>query len=840
MKRFLLIFSTILLNPAFSGGQPVKSPDEFLGYGLGTKFTFHHKVTEYCKYVADQSTSARYETYGKTYEGRELGVLIISSPENLSALDEIRKNNLISAGLAEGTSTGKQLPFIWLSYNVHGNETAGTETAIKVIHTLVSRSYEGADDWLKECIIVIDPCQNPDGRDLYVHRFTSAGNMVPNPDGLSREHRDGWPGSRSNHYMFDLNRDWAWQTQAESSQRISFYNKYMPHVHADFHEMGAESTFFFPPGAKPWHEVITPWQLEFHTITGKENARLFDQQGKLYFTKETFDLFCPSFGDTWPLFNGAMGFTYEQGGGGMSGLSYKKESGDTLTLTKRIEGHFTASMATIKAAFENRARIISEFNLYFAGNSARPQFGYKSIIIKGNNPESDLHDMLELLEKNQIKYSLAGNIGKKYRGFDYLKNSTGEVKIEAGDILISAYQPQSRLMQVLFEPDSKASDSLSYDLSAWALPYAYNLSAFAIEEQVKPFEGKAINNAYTKSTLPEKPYGYIIGYSDFNVLKFISALHQKNVRIRQFLKPVRMDQDTCERGSFAITRSDNAVLGAKLDNIVREQAEKMKVRIRPLTSGLAASGKDVGSEYTPLLKKPAVAILGGKDASSSQTGELWYFFEQELGYPVSIIDADEFKRADQEKYDVLIIPSGSYPALSDTIIHFAKSGGRVIALERAIAIFSSEKSTSLFKSVETRTAEQKAARKQESSSDTIHLKKFSESDRYPLSERSAGSIYRVTVDTTNPFGFGLGREWFIMKRSQPWPFLVKGQNIGYILEKEPVSGFAGYKFKKEIKNTMVIGSEKIGSGEVIYITDDPYFRAFWKSGRTLLWNSVFR
>ncbi len=535
--------------------------------------------------------------------------------------------------------------------------------------------------------------------------------------------------------MFDLNRDWAWQTQAESSQRIAFYNKFMPHVHADFHEMGAESSFFFPPGAKPWHEVITPWQHEFHTLVGKENARLFDQESRLYFTKETFDLFCPSFGDTWPLFNGALGFTYEQGGGGMSGLAYKKE---------------------------------------------------------------------------------------------------------LGDILISAYQPQSRLMQVLFEPDSKASDSLSYDLSAWALPYAYNLRAYAIEEQIKPFEGTTEDHPDVKSTMPEKPYGYIISHSDFNVLKFISSLHLKNVRIRQFLKPVKIEEDTYERGSFAITRGDNAVLGEKLDLIVREQAEKMAVKIKPLISGLATGGIDLGSEYTPLIKKPVVAVLGGRDASSSQTGELWYFFEQDLEYPVSVIDAEDFLRADQEKYDVLIVPSGSFTDIKDTIVHFARSGGRVILLERAISIFAAEKSTSLYKSIETRTAEQKAALKQVTSSDTVHLKKFSEANRYSLSERSAGSIYRIAVDTTNPYGFGLGKEWFIMKRSQSYPFLTKGHNVGYILESEPVSGFAGYKFRKEVKNTMVIGSESIGKGEVIYITDDPYFRAFWKSGRTLLWNSVFR
>ncbi len=214
------------------------------------------------------------------------------------------------------------------------------------------------------------------------------------------------------------------------------------------------------------------------------------KNSKLYFTKENYDLFCPSFGDTWPLFNGAIGFTYEQGGGGYSGLAVKRESGDTLTLKKRIDGHFTASMATLKVSYDNREKLITEFNKFFNESSEKPSFQYKSIIIKGSNAKSDIDDLCELLRKNQIRYSYAGSTGKKYRGFDYSSNNEGDVTIEKGDVLISAYQPQSRFVQVLFEPDSKATDSLSYDLTAWALPYAYNLKAFAVTDQIKPSEEK--------------------------------------------------------------------------------------------------------------------------------------------------------------------------------------------------------------------------------------------------------------------------------------------------------------------------------------------------------------
>ena len=840
MKRFLLIISAIFLNLINCNSQIIKSPDEFLGYELGTQFTFHYRAVDYFRYVAENSPQAEYREYGTTYEGRVLGVCIVSSEENLSKLEEYRKNNLIKTGLLEGNFTGKQIPIIWLAYNIHGNESAGMETAMKTLYTLVTGSYPGASDWLKTCIIVIDPCQNPDGRDMYTNRFRNAQNLVPDPDGKSAEHNQGWPTARTNHYMFDLNRDWTWQTQVETVQKLALYNQFMPHVHADFHEMGDESTFFFPPGASPWHEVITPWQHEFHTLLGMGNASLFDEKFKLYFTKETFDLFCPSFGDTWPLFNGAIGFTYEQGGSGPSGLAYKQKTGDTLTLKDRIDGHFTASMATLKVSYENREKLISEFNKFFSDNTNKPAFQYKSIIIKGSNKKSDLEELLQLLGKNQIKYSYAGSTGKKFKGFDYLANAEGEVTIEKGDILVSAYQPQSRFVQVLFEPDSKASDSLSYDLTAWALPYAYNMKAFALAEQVKPFDGKIDTEKTDIKLSIDKPYGYAVPYDGFNVLKFISALHLKNIRSRYSLKPFTIGGTNYERGSFIITRGDNKGMESKIDKIVTDLAEKFQVNVTPVTSGLVENGKDIGSDYSPLKTKPKVALISGEGTSSSAVGELWYFFERELNYPLTLIKTGNVKTDDLSDYDVLLITSGTYPALKDTIVDYAKRGGKVVVFEKAISIFASEKSTSLFKAVETRTAEQKAAEKKEKSDDLTLLKKYSDEGRYQLSDQSAGSIYKVTVDTTNPYGFGLGREWFLLKQEQPYPFLTKGNNIGYILENKPVSGFAGYKYQKQIKNTMVIGSEPIGKGEVIYLTDDPYFRAFWKSGRPLLWNVVFR
>jgi len=842
MKKILLAaFATLLIITNLQS-QTIKSPDEFLGYTLGTQFTYHHRAVEYFKYVAENSSLAEYREYGTTNEGRTLGVCFVSSEENLANLEEYRKNNLIKTGLLKGDFAGKQIPFIWLAYNVHGNEAVGMEAAMKTLYTLVSGSYKDVSEYLKGCIIVIDPCQNPDGHDLYTNRYRNTMNSITNPDGKSWEHNQGWPGARTNHYLFDLNRDWTWQTQAETQQRLVLYNLFMPQVHADFHEMGAESTYFFAPGADPWNNIITPWQHEFHKSMGNGNATLFNEKYRLYFTKENYDLFYPGFGDTWPLFNGAIGFTYEQGGGGPSGLAYKLESGDTLTLKDRIDGHFISSMATIKVSYENREKLVSEFNKYFEDGIKNPPFQYKSVIIKGSNEKSNLNNLIKLFDRNQIRYSYAGNTGKKFKGFDYSANKDGEVTIETGDILISAYQPQSHFIQALFEPKTKASDSLSYDLTAWALPYVYNLKAFALAERIAAdtsrFDLKKIVNEVTGS----KPYAYVAAFTGFDELKLMAALYKKSIKLRYSLKPFTLNGNSFNRGSIIITRGDNKHIEATFDKKVTEAANECQVKLIQTNTGMVDSGKDFGSENSPLMKQKTVALLCGEGTSSGAVGEIWYFFEKELNYPLSLINISNADKVDLKNYDVLVLTSGKYSKLKDTIIDYVKRGGRVIALENAISVFAEEKTTSLAKAIETRTTEQKAVEKKIKSDDSTLLKKFEieNEKRYSLSERSAGSIYKVKLDDTNPYAFGMSKEWFIMKRTPGYPYLTTGSNIGYILGKEPVSGFAGYKFKDKIKNTLVIGTEKIGSGEVIYITDDPYFRAFWKSGRVLLGNAILR
>ena len=405
MKRYLACF--LLIPLVYSAEAQLRSPADFLGYELGERFTPHHRVTDYVRHVADNAANVDRIEYGHTYEGRLLQYLIISSPDNMAKLEEIRTANLQRAGLLEGVPAEDTPAIVWLSYNVHGNESVGTEAALAVIHTLVSSTDNDVQTWLEKTVVIIDPCINPDGRDRYVHFYHQTRGHTPNVHGEAREHSEPWPGGRSNHYYFDLNRDWAWGTQIETRQRLPHYNRWMPHIHVDFHEQSVNSPYFFAPAAVPYHAYITSWQRELQNLIGANHARYFDEEGWLFFTRQIFDLFYPGYGDTWPTFNGAIGMTYEQAGSGRAGLGIITAEGDTLTLSDRIEHHYTTSLSTIEVAANQRARITTEFAEYFQNAASRPSGAHAAYVVRHTGQEDKVRVLADHLDLLGIAYGFA-------------------------------------------------------------------------------------------------------------------------------------------------------------------------------------------------------------------------------------------------------------------------------------------------------------------------------------------------------------------------------------------------------------------------------------------------
>ncbi|MGB5237221.1 MAG: M14 metallopeptidase family protein, partial [Flavobacteriaceae bacterium] len=401
MRQFITVL--LLISAWTAVSQNLKSPTDFLGYELGSKFTPHHRVVDYCEHVArNAGNQVKLQYYGKTYEDRPLLLLYISSEENIGSLEKIRQAHLEST---KG-GTGSEKAIVWLSYNVHGNESSSTEASMQTIYELLTTRQ----DYLENSVVILDPCINPDGRDRYVNWYRQVKNTPLEVNPLSREHHEGWHSGRSNHYMFDLNRDWAWLTQVESRQRIVEYNRWLPHVHVDFHEQGVDYPYYFAPAAEPFHEVITDFQREFQRIIGKNHAKYFDAKGWLYFTRERFDLFYPSYGDTYPTYNGAIGMTYEQGGGGRAGLGVLTSTSDTLTLKDRISHHLTTGLSTLEVASEHSKRLNQEFASFFKSHRYR----YKSYLLKGRKDQ--LKNLASWLDMHHIKYGRGtGTMVKGYR-----------------------------------------------------------------------------------------------------------------------------------------------------------------------------------------------------------------------------------------------------------------------------------------------------------------------------------------------------------------------------------------------------------------------------------------
>ncbi|MBT8263827.1 MAG: zinc carboxypeptidase, partial [Muriicola sp.] len=625
MKKQLLFL--VLLVSFSLQAQEIKSPSEFLGYELGTQFTRHHEVVDYYQYLAEAASDRIQLTeYGKTNERRPLLLTYVSSAANMQNLEAIRSEHLKST---EGKGAATKA-IVWLSYNVHGNESVSTEASMQTIYELLTSKK----DYLENTVVIIDPCINPDGRDRYVNWYNQHKNTPNqiNPD--SKEHVEGWWSGRSNHYMFDLNRDWAWLTQVESQQRLKMYDQWLPHIHVDFHEQGVNNPYFFAPSAEPYHEVITNFQRSFQETLGRNHAKYFDANGWFYFTKERFDLFYPSYGDTYPTYNGAIGMTYEQGGSGRAGLGVITGSGDTLTLKDRIAHHKTTGLSTVEVASNNSAKLNEEFKKFYQPKN----YKFQSYVLNGDDEKK--RALADLLDKHGIEYGFANKGVAK--GFNYNTGYNGSIQLSENSLVVSTNQKKGTLVKVLFEPDAKLSDSLTYDITAWSLPYAYGLNAVATTTQIKA------TGAYKETSIPPIPadtYAYVTDWNDMSDARFLAELLKNDIRVRRAEKPFRLDNKSYERGSLIITASDNKN-NSKFIPALRAIAKKHSKWLTPAATGFVDKGKDFGSSYVGMIPKVKVGVLSGDPTSTLRFGEIWHFFEQQLHYPLTVLDADYINRVD--------------------------------------------------------------------------------------------------------------------------------------------------------------------------------------------------
>jgi hypothetical protein len=840
MKKTLLGLCLLAFSFLQIQAQNLKSPDDFLGYPLGTRFTPNYKVVDYYEYIAGQLSNVKLQQYGQTNELRPLVVAYLSSQENIDNWEQIRTDNLKRTGLMEGQPSGKKVGIVWLSYNVHGNEANSTETAMKTLYELTRPDNAKSKEWLKNTVVIMDPCINPDGRDRYSNWINQVAGTTPNPNPDAAEHNEPWPGGRANHYLFDLNRDWAWQSQVESQQRMKLYNTIMPHIHVDFHEQGSNSPYYFAPAAEPIHEQVTQWQRDFQEIIGKNHAKYFDQNGWLFFTKESFDILYPSYGDSYPMYNGAIGMTYEQGS---SDLAILTDEGDTLKLTDAIAHHFTTGMSTVETASKYSEKMVDEFANFFQKAVSNPKAKYKAFIVRGTNHPDKLKKLTAFLDTHEIDYGVS-SAKKPVTAFNYQTGKNENVTLQNGDIVVSTYQPKSVLIQSLFEPNTFASTTDTYDITAWAIPYMMDLDAFATEVKMD-VSASAYTPVKGQMNVEGTPAAYLLKWESLEDAKFLGELLKQNIKLRFSESPFTVAGQSYNPGTLVITRKGNMHMGAKFDEIVKKTAQAYNRNLFSTPTTFVDSGKDFGSNGVPFLKAPKILVLRGDGVSSLGFGEFWYFMEQELHYPVTMVDTDDFGRIDLDNYNTIVMPSGSYAraisgARMDDVKAWVRGGGKIIAIERAMSTFSGKDGFNLNTYADD--AEKKeAGKKTDEQKELEALTPYAERDALYEDYRLPGAIFKLKVDNTHPMGFGYPQHYFTLKNnSSRYAYLPSGSNVGIIEGVDShVSGVAGAKVKESLAKSMVFGVENMGRGSIVYMADNPLFRAFWQNGKLLVANSIF-
>jgi hypothetical protein len=828
MKSLLSILVVLVLSISVTA-QNVPSPETYLGYKVGTRYTRHHKIVEYFNTVAKaRPDMVKIESYGQTNEGRELMLAFVSSPENMQRLEAIRLNNLRIAGTTKDRAAPivENAPaIVWLSYNVHGNEPSSSEAALLMIHALLDPSNSTTKEWLKNTVVVIDPCINPDGRDRYVNWFNSVVGKEMNAEPSSREHAEPWPGGRSNHYNFDLNRDWAWQTQVETQQRLKKYNAWLPQVHVDFHEQGYNEPYYFAPAAEPFHEVITPWQRDFQVLIGRNNASYFDKNGWLFFTKERFDLLYPSYGDTYPVYNGAIGMTYEQGGHSRGGLAVVNEDGDTLTLVDRATHHFTTGLSTVETASKHQQKLMNEFKKYFDDSRTGKIGEYKTYVLTSKD-QNKLNAVIKLLDQNGIEWGTVSN--KNFSGFNYFTGKQEAFADEGLHIAVSAAQPKAVLAKVLLEPRTVVTDSNTYDITTWSVPYAYGVKGYAIKERLD------VSNDWKPTTVTpvNASYGLLIPYTSFNSAKVLAELLKQNVKVRFAEKPFKYGTKNYERGTLIVLKTSNASVNWAA--ITNAACIKHNVQADVVETGFMDQGSDMGSPDVKIISSaPKVALLTGEGTSSLGAGEVWHFFDKQLDYPLTLINANDIGRANLKNFNVLIVPDGfiralSEKATSDRLKDFVRSGGKIVALENAVSLMASEWGL------------KQKTDKDDEKGEYLDVKKYGDRERSYLPNSIPGAIYKMDLDNTHPLGFGYPDFYYTLKQDATlYEFMKGGWNVGVLKKDAYVTGFAGYKVKSKLKDGMLFGVQDMGGGSVVYLSDNPLFRNFWENGKLLFTNAVF-
>ncbi len=830
VPAFALLLGALVAGlPGAARGQAPPSPADVLGWPLGTRFTDVPSVHRYMDALAAASPLVSVEPYGATWEGRPLIQVVVASAAHRARLDEILAANRELADPDTPPARVDEIvagnpAVVYFSYGVHGNESSSTEAALWTAWDLARGAPEVAGV-LDSVVVVIDPVVNPDGRTRYVEFYRSTRGPIPNPDPATREHREPWPGGRTNHYYFDLNRDWTWTSQIETRARLATWDRWTPQIHVDFHEMSPNSSYFFFPPAEPINPIYPEHTARWAQRIGDGNARAFDEQGWLYFTEESYDLFYPGYGDSWPSLLGSIGMTYEQAGGGSAGLAYERSDGSILTLAQRATHHRVAGRATLRTAMEGRADLLRGF----ADFHQSVDEGLPDILLvprDGAGPGSGarLAALLAHLDAQGIRYERADE-GFEARATPH-RGWAVRNRFPAGTIRVPARQPRGRLAVTLLQAETVLDATYSYDISAWSLPFGYGVEAHAVNEDLggawSPGSGAA---APAPAPTTSSSYGVLVrpGYHAWPALV---AFLEDGGRGRVMPDTFRMGETAYPRGTIFLPRLSNPDLAQRLERA------GLAPFAEPVSTAVTTTGPDLGTGDAGELSLPRVVVLGGSGTSSGSFGAHLYFLDHRLGLPYDAVQVDDFGSLDLGEVDVVVVPEGGGVAgrLGDAGMErleaWVRAGGTVVAVGSGAA------SLGGMVGVEVR----RTTGPEESERLGRALRTVEERRLERWESQTPGTILEVSLDPGHPLAFGAGTadrddRMFVLSTGAGFEPDEDFESAAWFPEDaEGVSGVIGEATVDRLRLSSWLVERGLGRGSVILFADDPLFRIMWYAG----------
>ncbi len=904
MKKYLFLLVAIIQFQVFAQqdnlsffpdgeyDNSIPAPDSILGFTVGEKPARYNEVYNYFKFLAEKSAKVNFVESGETYENRKLFYIVISSEDNINNLDRIRENisdlsNPRKTNSSEAEKISEVTPAVaFMMYSIHGDELSGTDASIQIAYQLAAGTDTLTEKILNKLIVIIYPMENPDGRERYLSMMEQWKGTSSSHDIQSIQHQGLWPYGRTNHYLFDLNRDWFILAHPESRERVKAIVHWYPQLVVDAHEMGPLDTHLFNPPREPINPNLSKSIQEWWRIFASDQAKAFDNYGWSYYTREWLEEWYPGYGSSWPSYMGAVSILYEQAS--TDGSLIKRQDGTFLTFRDAVHRQFISSLANLTTTANNRKELLKN---YYEGK-ADAVFSDKEVktyLIDPSKNPSRTKKLIKKLLLQGIEIEVAENEFKLGNVKSFWDKKSADKNFPEGTYIIKTSQPLSPLINALMEFDPHTStkflnderESLEkgegtrlYEVSSWSLLIAYDVDAYVSNEipeatlervkEIPEMNGEVIN--------PNPTYGFLINYNDDNSVKALIKFLEMGYKIRSGKEPFKIEGRKFSSGSLLLRVNENS---SSLSEDVQKISEITGVDILGVSTALSEEGPDLGGNDFPLLAQPRIALLTGNNVSTGSFGSIWYLLDNELNLKFSILDAENVSGFDLRKYNVLIIPSSSAKKIFGKedlkkLKDWVSDGGTLISIGES-SVFLADTSSD-FSKVKLKSQALKELSLYEYSyssetsvgkykvdsiafwNDKIHpdtnlYKKIKEAELKELELKDEkhklfsprGAILQVDVDTNHWIGFGMERkvpaivytsEAFLSRNPVQTPARFTAS------DSLRLSGILWPEARERWEKTSYITREPIGKGQLILFAGEPTFRSYFYGTAKLFLNAV--